>query len=162
MVKATMRRSGVVALLGKPDGDQRGAASGLEIERLLFRRADGSEFSVFLAGGLVVDVTSDIAKAPAIRPLALPIAIPDAAAGGDLRIGMSPKQADGLLGPPVYLPTTSVLEGLPVLNETRFIRNGCRVVSLKFIGEALIAFTIWSPEAADSLGVSCSSFEGYR
>ena len=107
-------------------------------------------------GGLVVDVTSGHAKAFGLRPLVLPTAIPDASVGGDLRIGMSPKQADGLLGFPVYLPTTSTLEGLPVLNETRFIRGGCRVVSLKFVGGALTAFTIWSPEAVNDLGVSCS------
>lgn len=123
MVKAMMHRSGVLALLGKPDEDQKGAASGLETERMLFRGKDGSSFSVLLAGGLVVDVTSGKTKAFGIRSLVLPTAIPDASVGGDLRIGMSPKQVDELLGQRVYLPITSTLEGLPVLNETRLARN---------------------------------------
>ena len=155
MVKPMMRRSGVLALLGKPDEDQKGAASVLETERMLFRGADESEFSVLLAGGQVVDVRSGNTKALGIRPLSLPTAIPDASAGSDLRIGMSPKKAESLLGPTVYLPITSALEGLPVIYESRFTRSGCGVVSLTFIGEALTAFTIWSPEAVNSLGVSC-------
>jgi len=152
-----MRRSGVLALLGKPDEDQKEAASVLETERMLFRGADESEFSVLLAGGQVVDVTSGTTKALGIRPLLLPTAIPDASAGNDLRIGMSPKQAESLLGPTVYLPITSALEGQPVIYESRFTRSGCGVVSLTFIGEALTAFTIWSPEAVNSLDVSCSA-----
>jgi hypothetical protein len=62
-----MRRSGVLALLGKPDGDERGAASGLVTERMLFKKADQTAFSVLLAGGLVVDVISGNGKAPGIR-----------------------------------------------------------------------------------------------
>ena len=54
---------------------------------------------VLLAEGLVVDVTPGNGKALGIRPLVLPTAIPDASAHNELRIGMSPKQADGLLGP---------------------------------------------------------------
>jgi len=102
-------------------------------------------------------VTSDNMKAPGIRPFTLPMAIPDASVGTDLRIGLSPKQVESLLGPTVYLPINSALEGQPVLYETRLTRGGCGVVSLTFMGEALTAFTIWSPEAVNSLGVSCSA-----
>ena len=99
-------------------------------------------------------------KAPGLRPFVLPSAVPDASVGTDLRIGSSPKQADALLGPIVFLPITSALEGQRVLYETRFTQAGCGVVSLTFIGEALTAFSIWSPEAVNSLGVSCSSTAG--
>jgi hypothetical protein len=156
MVKPMMRRNGVLVLLGKPDDDQKGVESGLETERMLFKGADQTAFSVLLAGGLVVDVTSDNKKAPGIRPYTLPVAVPDTSVGSDLRIGLSPKQVESLLGPTVYLPITSALEGQPVLYESRFTRSGCGVVSLTFIGEALTTFTIWSPEAVNSLGVSCS------
>ena len=163
MVKAMMRRSGVLALLGKPESDERRATSGLETERMMFRAANRSEFSVLLAGGLVVDMTAgNERKTLGVRPFVLPAAIPDASVGSDLRIGLSPKQADALLGPPVYLPVPSALEGEPVLYETRFTGSGCRVVSLKFIGEALTAFTIWPPETATSLGVSCTSVAGHH
>jgi hypothetical protein len=154
MVKPMMRRTGVLALLGKPDGDERGAMSGLETERILFKSADQSSFSVLLAGGLVVDVISGSTKVPVIRPFALPTAIPDASVGTDLRIGLSPKQADSLLGPTMFLPITSTLEGQPVRYETRFSRNGCRVVSLTFIGDSLTAFAIRPSQIVDSLGDS--------
>ena len=158
MVKAMMRRSGVLALLGKPERDEQGAKSDLETERMIFRAADGSEFSVLLAGGLVVDMTSGNGrKALGVRPFVLPSAIPDAPVGSDLRIGLSLKQADALMGPPVYLPIASSLEGQPVLYETRFARRECRLVSLTFIGESLTAFAIWPPEVVSSLGVSCDS-----
>jgi len=157
MVKPMMRRNGVLALLGKPDEDQKGAASGLETERMLFKGTDQTAFGVLLAGGLVVDVTFDNKKAPGIRPFTLPVAVPDTSVGTDLRIGLSPKQAESLLGPTVYLPINSALEGQPVLYETRLTRGGCGVVSLTFMGEALTAFSIWSPEAVNSLGVSCSA-----
>ena len=158
MVKAMMRRSGVVALLGKPERDERGVTSGVETERMIFRAAGGSEFSVLLAGGLVVDMASgNERKALGVRPFVLPAAVPDAPVGSDLRIGLSPKKADALLGPPVYLPIASSLEGEPVLYETRFTGSGCRVVSLTFIGEALTAFTIWPPDVVDKLSVTCSS-----
>jgi hypothetical protein len=126
---------------------------------MMFRAADGSEFGVLLAGDLVVDVTLGNEEALGIRPFVLPAAIPDASVGSDLRIGLSPKQADALLGPPVYLPIASALEGEPVLYETRFTRGGCHVVSLTFIGEALTAFAIWPPDVVDSLGVACSVAE---
>jgi hypothetical protein len=105
-----------------------------------------------------VDVTSgNERKALGIRPFALPAAIPDAHVGSGLRIGLSPKQAEALMGPPVYLPIASSLEGQPVLYETRFARSECRLVSLTFIGESLTAFAIWSPAAVSRLGVSCGS-----
>ena len=124
---------------------------------MVFKGTGQTAFSVFLAGGLVVDVTSDNRKAPGIRPFTLPVAVPDTSVGTDLRIGLSPRQAESLLGPTVYLPINSALEGQPVLYETRLTRGGCGVVSLTFMGEALTAFTIWSPEAVNSLGVSCSA-----
>ena len=94
MVKPMMRRAGLLALLGKPDGDERGAISGLETERMLFKSADQSSFSVLLAGGLVVDVISgSTTKASGIRPFVLPTAIPDPFVGADLRIG--PVQTGG-------------------------------------------------------------------
>jgi hypothetical protein len=80
----------------------------------------------------------------------------DASVGTELSIGLSPIQADSLLGSTVFLPITSALEGQPILYETRLTRSGCGVVSLTFIGEALTAFAIWSPETANSLGISCS------
>jgi hypothetical protein len=159
MVKPMMRRAGVLALLGKPDGDERGAISGLETERMLFKTADQSVFSVLLAGGLVVDVISSNTKALGIRPFALPSAIPDASVGTALHIGLSPKQADSLLGPTVNLPITSTLEGQPVYYEGRFSRNGCGVVSLTFVGETLTAFAIWPSQIVDNLGDSGSVAE---
>jgi hypothetical protein len=154
ILKPMMRRAGVLALLGKPDADERGAISGLETERMLFRKADQSVFSIFLADGLVVDVISGNPKALGIRPFALPTAIPDASVGTDLRIGLSPKQADSLLGPTLFLPITSTLEGQPVRYESRFNRNGCGVVSLTFVGDSLTAFAIWPSQIVDSLGGS--------
>jgi hypothetical protein len=77
--------------------------------------------------------------------------------GSDLRIKMSPNKRMRCWVPRSICRLRSAMEGLPVLNETRFIRNGCRVVSLKFISDALTAFTIRSPEAVNSLGMSCTS-----
>ena len=94
---------------------------------------------------------------PSVRPFTLPTAIPDVSVGTDLRIGLSPKQAESLVGPTVYAPITSTLEGQPVLYETRFTRGGCRLVSLTFIGEALTAFSIWSANTIDGLTVTCNS-----
>jgi hypothetical protein len=54
-----------------------------------------------------------------------------------------PEQPDVLLGSPVYLPT-SAMEALPVLNETCFIRNGCRVV-------------VHKRRSDGQLGMSCTS-----
>jgi hypothetical protein len=118
---------------------------------MMFKGTDQTAFGVLLAGGLVVDVTFDNKKTPGIRPFMLPVAVPDTSVGTDLRIGLSPKQAESLLGPTVYLPINSTLEGQPLT------RGGCGVVSLTFMGELLTAFTIWSPEAVNSLGVSCSA-----
>jgi hypothetical protein len=154
IVKPMMRRAGVLALLGKPDGDERGDVSGLKTERMLFKRPDQSVFSVLLAGGLVVNVISGTTKAVSIRPFALPTAISNASVGTDLRIGLSPKQVDSVLGPTVYLPITSMLEGQPVRYETRFSRNGCGLVSLTFIGDTLTAFAIWPSQTVDSSGDS--------
>jgi hypothetical protein len=154
IVKPMMRRAGVLALLGKPDGDERGAVSGLKTEGMLFKRPDQSVFSVLLVGGLVVNVISGTTKALSIRPFALPTAISDASVGTDLRIGLSPKQVDSVLGPTVYLPITSTLEGQPVRYETRFSRNGCGLVSLTFIGDTLTAFAIWPSQTVDSSGDS--------
>ena len=156
-VKPMMRRNGVLALLGRPDEDERGAKFGLETERMLFIEPNESAFSVLFVDGLVVNVTSEDAKVSEIRALTLPTAVPDSFVGTDLSVGLSPKQADALLGPPVYLPTASALEGEPALYETRFTGSGCRVVSLTFIGEALTAFTIWPPDVVDNLGITCSS-----
>ena len=87
-----MRRGGVLALLGEPDGDEKGAESGLETERMLFKGPDQTAFSVLLAGGLVVDVMPGSSKAPGLRPFVLPSAVPDASVGTDLRIGSSPNR----------------------------------------------------------------------
>ena len=71
------------------------------------------------------------------------------------RIGFSPKQAESLLGRMVYCQSPRRFRDSR--SETRFTRDGCGVVSLTFIGEVLTAFTVWSPEAVDDLGVPYTS-----
>jgi hypothetical protein len=103
----------------KPDGDEKRATSSFETERLVFKGADDSE-SVLLSGGLIVDVISGNST-PGVRPFTLPTAY--VSVGTDLRIGLSPKQVESLVGPTVYTPITSTLEGQPVLYATRFTRR---------------------------------------
>lgn len=152
MVKPTMVRGGVLALLGRPAADERWKASGREIEQMLFTRAGESDFSVFLADGLVVDVRPGDEKLPGMRHLILPVAIPDASVGTDLRIGLNPKQAASLLGPTAWMATTSTLEGQPVLYATYHERGGPRLVSLTFTGGVLTAFALWDPDNAPPSG----------
>ena len=147
-----MVRGGVLALLGRPAADERWKASGREIEQMLFTRADESDFSVFLADGLVVDVRPGDEKLPGMRHLILPVAIPDASVGTDLRIGLNPKQAASLLGPTAWMATTSTLEGQPVLYATHHERGGPRLVSLTFTGGVLTAFALWDPDNAPPSG----------
>jgi outer membrane protein assembly factor BamE (lipoprotein component of BamABCDE complex) len=85
MVKPMMLRDGVLALLGKPDAEEWWTASGLRIEQMLFGQGHGSEFSVFLADGLVADVRAGAEMSSNLQPLILPAGIADAS-GTDLRI----------------------------------------------------------------------------
>jgi|SRR5580704_2697657 len=152
MVKPMMMRAGVLALLGKPNADERWTVSGLAIEQMMFARTDQAEFSVFLADGLVVDVRPGVEKPTNIPHVVLPTAIPDASVGSDLSIGLNPSQAAPLLGPTAWAATTSTFKGQAVLHATQFERDGHRLVSVTFTGGTLTAFAIWPPGTALDLG----------
>jgi hypothetical protein len=157
MVKPMMVRAGVLALLGRPNADERWTVYGRAIEQMMFARAGQADFSVFLTDGLVVDVRAGAEKPPNILQVVLPAAIPDASVGSDLSIGLNPRQAAPLLGPAAWAATTSTFKGQPVLHATHFERDGHRLVSLTFTGGALTAFAIWPPGAALDLADTCCS-----
>ena len=152
MVKPMMVRAGVLALLGRPNAEERWTVSGLAIEQMMFARADQAEFSVFLADGLVVDVRLGAEKPTNITHVVLPAAIPDASVGSDLSIGLNPNQAAPLLGPTAWAATTSTFKGQAVLHATHIERDGHRLVSVTFTGGTLTAFAIWPPGTALDLG----------
>jgi hypothetical protein len=157
MVKPMMTRAGVLALLGKPNMNERWTVSGLAIEQMMFARAGEADFSVVLADGLVIDVRPGAERPPNILHVVLPAAIPDASVGSDLSIGLNLNQAASLLGPAVWAATTSTFKGQPVLHATYYERSGPRLVSLTFTGGVLTAFAIWSPGATLDLGDTCCS-----
>jgi hypothetical protein len=152
-----MMRGAVLALLGRPNTDERWMASGLEIEQMQFTRAGESDFSVFLADGVVVDVRPGAEKLADILPLILPASIPDTSVGTDLNIGLNPEQSALLLGPRAWMPATSTLKGQPVVYVTYHERSGHRLVSLTFTGGALTAFAIWAPDTTFHPGDTCCS-----
>jgi hypothetical protein len=152
MVKPMMMRAGVLALLGRPNADERWTVSGLAIEQMMFARAGQADFSVFLADGLVVDVRPGVERPANILQVVLPAAIPDVSIGSDLRIGLNPNQAVPLLGPTAWAATTSTFKGQAVLHATHLARDGHRLVSVTFTGGTLTAFAIWSPGTALDLG----------
>lgn len=160
MVKPTMVRDGVLALLGKPNADETWMASGLKIEQMRFVRTGESEYSVFFANGSVVDVRPGAEKPAAITRVILPEAVPDAEPGMGLRIGLTQNQAAPLFGPAAWMTTTSSLKAQSVLSATYHERAGCRLVTLTFTGGVLTAFANWYPDRALNLGSNCSSAAG--
>jgi hypothetical protein len=154
MVMPMMVRGGVLALLGTPNADERWMASGLEIEQMLFGLAGESDFSVFFADRLVVDVRPGAEKPRDIQHVVLPAPIPNASVGTNLSIGLNPQQAASLLGPATWMTTTSTFKGQPLLYATHYERGGHRLVSLTFTGGVLTSFAIWSPNILD-LGDTC-------
>jgi len=158
MVKPTMRRAGVLALLGKPDADEKWTESGIAIEQMLYARGE-SNFSVFIAEGMVVDVKPGAEKPLEIEHVILPATIPDDSVGTDLSIGLNPKQAASLLGPAAWVPITSTFKGQPVLYATYHERDGHRLISITFTGGTLTAFSIWSPDTILDCGDTSLSAE---
>jgi hypothetical protein len=152
MLKPTMVRGAVLALLGRPQADETWMASGLEIEQLIYTQASEPDFSVFLSDGLVIDVRTGAEKPPRIEHIVLPAAVPDALIGNGLSIGINLNQAATFLGRPVWEPVTSALKGQPVLYATYQERDGPRYTSLTFAGSTLTVFSIWSPDKALNLG----------
>ena len=157
-VKPGMLRSGVLLLLGEPEGEAYWLASGVEIERLVYRRQDESDFSVFLVSSLVVDVRASSEEPLDMLDVTLPPAVPDTAVGTNLSIGLNPQQAASLLGPLVWDQTHSTFKGQSVLYATYHERNGDRFVSLTFTGDVLTAFDFWSPVGVLSGGEICCSY----
>jgi hypothetical protein len=156
-VKPMMVRAGVLALLGKPNANERWTVSGVSIEQMIFAPAGEADFSVFLADGLVVDVRLGAEKPPSILHVVLPTAILDASVGSDLSIGLNPNQAASLLGPSAWAATTSTFKGQAVLHATYYERTGPRLVALTFTGGTLTAFAIWPPGSAIDLADTCCS-----
>jgi outer membrane protein assembly factor BamE (lipoprotein component of BamABCDE complex) len=152
MLKPTMVRGAVLALLGRPKTDETWMASGLEIEQMIYARVGEPDFSVFLADSLVIDVRTGAEKPPRIEHIVLPAAVPDALVGPGLSVGLNPKQAAAFLGRPVWEPITSALMGQPVLSATYQERGGPRYASLTFTGGTLTFFSIWSPDKVLNLG----------
>jgi hypothetical protein len=152
MLKPTMVRGAVLALLGRPKTDETWMSSGLEIEQMIYARAGEPDFSVFLADSLLVDVRPGAEKPARIENIVLPAAVPDALVGPGLSIGLNPNQATAFLGRPVWEPITFALKGQPALYVTYQERDGPRYVSLTFTGGTLTAFFIWSPNNALNLG----------
>jgi len=166
MVKPMMRRGGVLALLGRPAENETRIGSGVALEEMRFATAGEPDFSLLLADGVVVEVKPGGGERPALPRLTLPAAISDAAVGQDLRIGLSPSQARSLLGPPVWPATIATLAGQPVLHATHHERGGSRFVSLTYVGGALTAFALWSPDTAlgsgDTASVAAAPHESVR
>jgi outer membrane protein assembly factor BamE (lipoprotein component of BamABCDE complex) len=152
MLKPTMARGAVLALLGRPKTDETWMASDLKIEQMIYAQASEPNFSVFLSDGLVIDVRAGAAKPPHIEHIVLPAAVPDALIGPGLSIGLNPKQAAVFLGRLIWEPITSALKGQPTLYATYQERDGPRYASLTFTGGTLTAFSIWSPDSALNLG----------
>ena len=147
IAKPGMVRSAVLALLGKASKSTHWHVSGLAIERLLFTREAGSEVSVFLADGVVIDVKPGSEKPWDLKRIVLPPTVSDNSIGRSLRIGLNPKQAAALLGPAVWAPIHSSREGQDVLYTTYREHGGCDFVSLTFINKVLTTFSIWEPDA---------------
>jgi hypothetical protein len=152
MLKPTMARGAVLALLGRPKTDETWMASGLKIEQMIYGEASESDFNVFLADDLVIDVRAGAEKPPHIEHIVLPAAVPDALIGPGLSIGLNPKQAVLFLGRLVWEPVTSALKGQPTLHATYQERDGPRYASLTFTGGTLTTFSVWSPDSALNLG----------
>jgi DNA-binding response OmpR family regulator len=142
-VKPMMVRSALLGLLGRPSKVEHWIASGLEVEKMLFRPVGKADVSVFLAGGVVVDVKPGDTRPSDIQRLVLPAAIPIGLAGTNLRIGMTPDEAAALMGPPEYAPTTASFKGRQVFYATYSTRDGDRRASLTFADGVLTAFSIW-------------------
>jgi hypothetical protein len=144
-IKATMRRGGVLGLLGAPAADRRWTEAGRDIEQMTYGKTD-QEFSVFLADGLVVDVRPGDQAPSGIASMLLPTPVADAAVGGQLTIGLSPTQASPLLGSRVS-DIRFALKGQPVEYASYRERDGADLVTVTFIGGVVTAFTIWPPDA---------------
>lgn len=156
MVKPTMVRGGVLALLGRPSRDDKWTTSGLEMEQMLFARTGEADFSVFLADGLVIDVRPGAERPSNLQQVILPATIPDSAVGTDLRIGLNPRAGCCALGPPAWM-TTSTFKGQPVLNATYCARDWHHLASLTFTGDVLTAFAFWPSNTNTDLGDPCYS-----
>jgi hypothetical protein len=152
MLKPTMVRGAVLALLGRPRTNEPWMASGLKIEQMIYARAGEPHFSVFLSDGLVIDVRAGAARPPHIEHIVLPAAVPDVLVGPGLSIGLNPKQAAAFLGRLVWEPISSALKGQPALYATYQEPDGSRYASITFTGGTLTAFSIWSPDRALNLG----------
>jgi hypothetical protein len=152
MLKPTMVRGAVLALLGKPKTDETSMLSGLEIEQMSYARAGEPDFSVFLADSLVIDVRAGTERPPRIEHIVLPARVPDALVGPGLSIGLNPNQAAAFVGRPVWEPITSALKGQPALHATYHERDGPRYASLTFTAGTLTVFSIWSPNKELNLG----------
>jgi hypothetical protein len=145
VIKATMTRDGVTALLGAPDASHRWMEAGREIEQMTFARAGEREFSAFLVDGLVVAVRLGNEKPPGITSMLLPAGVPNTSVGGGLAIGLSPAQASQLLGAREST-THFALKGQPVEYALYHERDGSGLVTLTFIGGVLTAFATWPPD----------------
>ena len=142
VIKATMLRDGVKALLGAPDANHRWMEAGREIEQMTFARAGEREFSVFLVDGLVVDTRPGNDTPSALASMLLPAAVSDASVGGELAVGLSPAQASPLLGAREST-IRFVLKGRPVEQAVYHERDGSGMVTLTFIGGVLTSFRFW-------------------
>jgi uncharacterized integral membrane protein (TIGR00698 family) len=103
VIKPTMPRDTVTRLVGVPTAEEGRTQAGLDLERLTFARAEEPEFSVFLVGGLVVDVRLGRERPPGLVSVTLPVA----STGGELAVGLDgaqvaparPGGTDGALRP---------------------------------------------------------------
>jgi len=142
VIKATMVREGVTALLGAPNDDQRWVESGRGIEQMTFTRPGEPEFSVLLEDGYVVDVAAGRPTPADITPMLLPEPVPDATVGRELAIGLSQTQAAPLLGAAEWT-SRFTFKGQPVEYATYHQRDGNGSVTITFMGGVLTAFTFW-------------------
>jgi outer membrane protein assembly factor BamE (lipoprotein component of BamABCDE complex) len=151
MILPMMTRGGLLSLLGRPSRVESWPASGMSIEQMLFALPNVPEFSVFLADGLVVDVRNGTERPADLGRVVLPTAIPDASAGADLRIGMTPAAAATAVGREVRA-VTSLFKGQPVVYADHVARDGNGLVSLTFTGGVLTAFAVWPSDVAVDYG----------
>ena len=142
MVQSTMTRGGLLALLGKPIKVDKWTESGLEIEQMAFKPAGERDFSVFLVGGVVVDVRPGAERPSGIARVVLPAPILDTPAEADLRIGMTPQQAAHVLGEELWRTTYS-FKGQTAVYAVYQTTDGHGRISVTFARDTLTAFVFW-------------------
>ena len=145
-----MTRGGLLALLGRPTRTEHWAASGLEIEQMVFADRGEPDFSAFLADALVVDLRPGTERPTDIGRVILPAAVADTAPDRALCIGMTREAAAALLGRAAST-TISSFKGQEVAYLDHDAEGDHGQLILTFTGGVLTRFTLWPAEESTGL-----------